>query len=50
MSYEWAMAGQGIGETLDLGYIGVAGLHRGSNSAVTVVFNPPNFGPHTMTH
>ena len=39
---------QEIDKTLDLGYIRVAGLHHECKSAV--LFDPPNFCPHTMTH
>ena len=44
MGFGW----QEIDETLDLGYIRVAGLHRECKPAV--LFDPPNFRPHTMTH
>ena len=37
-----------IDETLDLGYIRVAGLHRGCKPVV--LFDLPNFCPRTMTH
>ena len=37
-----------IDKTLDLGYIRVAGLHRECKPGV--LFDPPNFHPHTMTH
>ena len=37
-----------IDKNLDLGYIRVAGLHRECKPAV--LFDPPNFGPRTMTH
>ena len=39
---------QEIDKTLDLCYIRVAGLHR--ECKPTVLFDPPNFRPHTMTH
>ena len=44
MGFGW----QEIDKTLDLGYIRVAGLHRGCKPAV--LFDPPNFRPRTMTH
>ena len=44
MGFGW----QEIDKTLDLGYIRVAGLHRECKPAV--LFDPPNFRPHTMTH
>ena len=44
MGFGW----QEIDKTLDLGYIRVAGLHRECKPAV--LFDPPNFSPHTMTH
>ena len=44
MGFGW----QEIDKTLDLGYIRVAGLHRGCKPVV--LFDPPNFRPHTMTH
>ena len=44
MGFGW----QEIDKTLDLGYIRVAGLHRGCKPEV--LFVPPNFRPHTMTH
>ena len=44
MGFGW----QEIDKTLDLGYIRVAGLHRGCKP--TVLFDPPNFLPRTMTH
>ena len=37
-----------IDKNLDLGYIRVAGLHRGCKPAV--LFDPPNFCPRTMPH
>ena len=40
------LAGQEIDNTLDLGYIRVAGLHRGCKPAV--LFDPPKFRPRTM--
>ena len=42
MGFGW----QEIDKTL--GYIRVAGLHRGCKPAV--LFDPPNFCPRTMTH
>ena len=42
MGFGW----QEIDKTLDLGYIRVAGLHRGCKPAV--LFDPPNY--RTMTH
>ena len=39
---------QEIDKTLDLGYIRVVGLHR--ECKPVVLFDPPNFRPHTMTH
>ena len=44
MGFGW----QEIDKTLDLGYIRVAGLHR--ECKPTVLFEPPNFRPRTMTH
>ena len=44
MGFGW----QEIDKTLDLGYIRVAGLHRGCKPAV--LFDPPNFRLRTMTH
>ena len=44
MGFGW----QEIDKTLDLSYIRVAGLHRGCKPAV--LFDPPNFRPHTMAH
>ena len=44
MGFGW----QEIDKNLDLGYIRVAGLHHGCKPAV--LFDPPNFRPHTMTH
>ena len=44
MAFGW----QEIDKTLDLGYIRVAGLHRGCKPVV--LFDPPNFRPRTMTH
>ena len=44
MGFGW----QEIEKTLDLGYIRVAGLHR--ECKPTVLFDPPNFHPRTMTH
>ena len=44
MGFGW----QEIDKTLDLGYIRVAGLHR--ECKPTVLFDPPNFCPRTMTH
>ena len=44
MGFGW----QEIDKTLDLGYIRVAGLH--GECKPMVLFDPPNFRPHTMTH
>ena len=44
MGFGW----QEIDKTLDLGYIRVAGLHRGCKPVV--LFDPPNFCPRPMTH
>ena len=44
MGFGW----QEIDKTLDLGYIRVAGLHR--ECKPTVLLDPPNFRPRTMTH
>ena len=44
MGFGW----QEIDKTLDLGYIRVAGLH--SECKPAVLFDLPNFHPHTMTH
>ena len=44
MGFGW----QEIDKTLDLGYIRVAGLHRGCKPVV--LFDPPNFRPRTLTH
>ena len=44
MGFGW----QEIDKTLDLGYIRVAVLH--CECKPRVLFDPPNFRPHTMTH